>query len=366
MISFLDLHKINARFKDEFTLQFTKFLDSGNYILGDSVTTFESNFANYCGTKYCIGTGNGLDALTLIFKGYIELGRINIGDEVIVPANTYIASILSIINAGLKPILVEPDNRSFNISPSEIEKNITPNSKAILMVHLYGQLANVDAIQEIAEKFGLLMIEDAAQAHGAEDLAGKKAGNLSKAGAFSFYPTKNLGALGDAGAVTTNDDALANSIRLLRNYGSSKKYVNDIVGYNSRLDELQAAFLNIKLQYLDEDNNKRRLIASRYLTEINNDKISLPFYSGGKDHVFYTLVLQVADRTHFMEYLYANQVGCLIHYPIAPHKQKALYVYNDLVLPITEEIHNTIISIPISPVMLDEEVNKVINVINLY
>lgn len=366
MIKFLDLHKINLRFKDEFNSQFTNFLDSGTYILGDSVSGFENDFANYCGTKYCVGTGNGLDALTLIFKSYIELGRLKIGDEVLVPANTYIASILSVINTGLKPVLVEPKINTFNISVSEIEKQITPNSKAIMAVHLYGQLAGMDAIQNIAKKHNLLVVEDAAQAHGAENNAGKKAGNLSDASAFSFYPTKNLGALGDAGAVTTNDETLVHCLRLMRNYGSQKKYSNEIVGYNSRLDELQAAFLKIKLKYLDEDNEKRRQIAKRYLAEIKNDNIMLPFYDGSKNHVFYVFVIRVEDRVYFMDYLQKNKVGHLIHYPIAPHRQKALSEYNHLKLPITENIHRTVVSIPISPIMDSVEVDLVINVLNKY
>ena len=366
MIKFLDLHKINVRFRDEFASQFNNFLDSGTYILGDSVSNFERDFANYCGTKYCIGTANGLDALTLIFKSYIELGKLHLGDEVMVPANTYVASILSIINAGLKPIFIEPDNKTFNISVLEIEKQVTPNSKAILAVHLYGQLADMDEIQQIAKTHNLLIIEDAAQAHGAENNVGKKAGNLSDAAAFSFYPTKNLGALGDAGAVTTNDKALEQCLRLMRNYGSSTKYISDIVGFNSRLDELQAAFLKIKLKCLDADNNTRRQIAKRYLAEIKNDKIKLPFYNGSKNHVFYVFVVRVAKREHFMDYLQANKVGCLIHYPITPHHQKALTEYRNSKLPITEHIHKTVLSIPISPIMSRTEVDTVINVLNNY
>ena len=366
MIKFLDLHKINARFQDEFLTQFQAFLDSGRYILGKSVSYFEVNFAQYCGTKYCIGTANGLDALTLIFKGYIELGKLKLGDGVLVPANTYIASILSVINAGLKPILVEPDDKTFNISPSEIEKHITPNSKAILAVHLYGQLADMDAIRRIADKHRLLVVEDAAQAHGAQTKANIKAGNLSNAAAFSFYPTKNLGALGDAGAVTTNEEDLAEYVSIARNYGSSKKYVNLIIGFNSRLDELQAAILNIKLKALDKDNSRRRQIAKQYLSEIKNEKIELPFYDGSKTHIFHVFVVRVNDRKHFIDYLKKNAVGCLTHYPIAPHKQKALDSYKHFVLPITEAIHQSVVSIPISPIMTKEEVNTVINVVNAY
>lgn len=366
MIKFLDLHKINSRFKNEFETQFKTFLDSGFYILGRQVSTFENSFANYCGTKYCIGTGNGLDALTLIFKSYIQLGKLKEHDEVIVPANTYIATILSVINAGLKPVFVEPDSETFNINPSEIEKYITSKTKAILVVHLYGLLAKMKRIQTIANENNLLVIEDAAQAHGAETIDGIKAGNLSDAAAFSFYPSKNLGALGDGGAVTTNDSDLAECITMMRNYGSSKKYVNEIIGFNSRLDEIQAVFLNIKLKYLDADNEKRSVIAKRYYNEIYNEKIKLPKYNQSKDHVFYVFTVCVESRKDFKAYLNKNAIGSLIHYPVAPHHQKALSMYKHLQLPITESIHKTIISIPISPVMTNDEVSKTINVINAY
>ncbi len=374
MIKFLDLHKINSRFKAEFETQFKTFLDSGFYILGKQVSTFENSFANYCGTKYCIGTGNGLDALTLIFKAYIQLGKLKEQDEVIVPANTYIATILSVINAGLKPVFVEPDSETFNINPSEIEKYITPKTKAILVVHLYGQLAEMKRIQTIANENNLLVIEDAAQAHGAvlnskfqiPNSKTQKAGGLSDAAAFSFYPSKNLGALGDGGSVTTNDSDLAKCIRMMRNYGSSKKYVNEIIGFNSRLDEIQAVFLNIKLKYLDADNEKRRVIAKRYFNEIHNENIKLPKYNQSKDHVFYVFTVCVENRNDFKAYLTTNNIGSLIHYPVAPHHQKALSMYKHLHLPITESIHKTIISIPISPVMTNDEVSKTINVINAY
>ena len=366
MIKFLDLHKINARFQNEFSLKFNSFLDSGNYILGKEVTAFENSFAHYCGTKYCIGVANGLDALTLIFKAYTELGKLNLGDEVLVPANTYIASILSVINAGLKPIFVEPDSETFNISTQDLEKKITSNAKAILAVHLYGQLANMDAIQNIAKKHGLIVIEDAAQAHGAENNLGKKAGNLSHAAAFSFYPTKNLGALGDAGAVTTDDSDLEQCIRLMRNYGSAEKYVNKILGFNSRLDELQASILNVKLRYLDSDNERRRQIAKSYISEIDNAKIKLPFFDQSKNHVFHIFVVRVENRIHFMDYLNANDIGYLLHYQIPPHKQKAFSKYNHLKLPITEAIHESVVSIPMSPVMTDLEVDRVIKVLNSY
>ncbi|WP_040251527.1 DegT/DnrJ/EryC1/StrS family aminotransferase [Psychroserpens mesophilus] len=367
MIPFLDVHKVNARFEDEFNSKFKSFLNSGHYILGSEVSSFETNFASYCGTTHCIGVANGLDALTLIFKSYIELGKLQLNDEILVPANTYIASILSVINAGLRPVFVEPDAATFNISPSEIEKQITPQVKGILVVHLYGQLADMKRINSIAKTHHLLVVEDAAQAHGAVATSeGRKAGNLGDAAGFSFYPSKNLGALGDAGAVTTNNTELAEKIRLLRNYGSSKKYVNDTLGINSRLDELQAVFLNIKLRHLDEDNKIRRAIAKTYLNEILNNKIELPEYDNSENHVFHVFVVRVQDRFAFTTYLDSQHIGYLIHYPIAPHKQKALSIYKSLHLPVTDSIHETVVSIPISPVMTNEDVQTIINALNQY
>ncbi|MDG5492654.1 DegT/DnrJ/EryC1/StrS aminotransferase family protein [Psychroserpens sp. SPM9] len=367
MIKFLDLNKINTRFEDELASWFKTFLNSGYYIKGDEVKHFEYNFAKYCGTKHCIGVANGLDALTLIFKAYIELGKLAPGDEVLVPANTYIASILSVINSGLKPVFIEPDEATFNISPLEIENHITAQTKAILAVHLYGQLADMDAINTLAKQHHILVVEDAAQAHGAVlSSEEKKAGNLSDAAGFSFYPTKNLGALGDAGAVTTNDDDLAACIKLLHNYGSSKKYTNEKIGINSRLDELQAGFLNIKLKHLDADNTIRVRIAQQYLKAIDNPKIKLPFYNFSDNHVFHVFVVRVNDRSKFISYLEDKGIGYLIHYPIAPHHQKALLPYKSLYLPITEAIHETVVSIPLSPVMSSEEIETIINALNLY
>ena len=366
MIKFLDLHKINARFEDEFKSEFNTFLKSGRYILGDGLKLFESNFANYCGTKYCIGTANGLDALTLIFKGFIELGKLKKNDEVLVPANTFIASILSILQANLKPIFVEPEEDTFNISVTELEKKITSKTKAIVAVHLYGQLAYMEAINSLAKKYNLLVIEDTAQAHGAADFSRNKAGSLSHAAAFSFYPAKNLGALGDGGAITTNDKELNKMILQLRNYGSSSKYVNDCVGVNSRLDEIQAMFLDVKLKNLDTDNSRRQEIAKRYLSEIDNEKILLPFYNGSLNHVFYVFVVRVKNRTHFIDHLYKNNIESLVHYPIAPHKQKALKDYSELSLPITEALHDEVVSLPISPVLEIKEVDQVIKIVNSF
>lgn len=365
MIKFLDLQKINAVYQESFQEKLKLVLDKGWFILGDQVQSFETNFANYCETKYCIGVGNGLDALVLIFKGYIQLGKLQKGDEVIVPANTYIASVLAILQADLIPVLVEPRLETYNINPDLIAYKITSKTKAILAVHLYGQLAEMEKINAIAKEHNLLIIEDAAQAHGAASNQ-LRAGNLSNAAAFSFYPGKNLGALGDAGAITTNDESLANVLYSLRNYGSEKKYHNEFIGTNSRLDELQAAFLNVKLPYLDSDNEQRKAIAKRYLSEIKNDKIILPTWDLSDNHVFHLLVIRTNNREQFQNYLSENEIETMIHYPIPPHKQKAFATWNSLSFPITEQIHNEVLSLPISPIMTDEEVDFVIETINNY
>ncbi|MBP1839521.1 DegT/DnrJ/EryC1/StrS family aminotransferase [Formosa algae] len=366
MIKFLDLHKINARFHPEFQTRFQQFLDSGYYILGKGVSTFEEEFSAFCGTKYAVGVGNGLDAITLILKGYIALGKLQENDEVLVPANTYIASVLGILQAGLQPVLVEPDLDTYNICVSDLNTKITTKTKAVLVVHLYGQLANMDAVQHVANQHNLLIIEDAAQAHGAVYKDGRTAGNLGDAAAFSFYPSKNLGALGDGGAVTTNHLDLANTIKKLRNYGTKSKYVNELAGCNSRLDEIQALFLSVKLHQLNADNDVRRKIANRYLSNIENNKIILPLYTGSKSHVFHLFVVRVNNRDNFTSYLLKHQIETLNHYPIPPHKQEALLGFNHLKLPITEQIHNTIVSLPISPVMKTHEVDYLINVLNAY
>lgn len=365
MIKFLDLYKINQPYEALFQEKLKTFLDKGWYILGNEVETFEQNFAHYCGTKFCIGVGNGLDALTLIFKGYIELGKLQKGDEIIVPANTYIASILAILQADLIPVLVEPDEKTFNLNSVLIAEKITPKTKAILVVHLYGQLAEMKQINWIAKENNLLVVEDAAQAHGAK-LENKSAGNFGNAAGFSFYPSKNLGALGDGGAITTNDSDLAEILFSLRNYGSEVKYHNDFIGVNSRLDELQAGFLNVKLPNLDQDNSKRIAIAKRYLAEIKNDKIALPFYDDSKNHVFHLFVIQVQNRTKLQNYLMENGIQTQIHYPIPPHKQKALPQFNHLSFPITEKMQDEVLSLPMSPVMTDDEVDFVINVVNQF
>lgn len=366
MIKFLDLHKINARFETGFQQKFKECLNSSRYIMGDEVKAFENNFAAYCGTSHCIGTSNGLDALMLIFRGYIELGILKKGDEILVPANTYIASMFSIIHTGLKPVLIEPEIETYNINTVEIKKHISPKTKAVLAVHLYGQLADMMTINELAKAHDLLVIEDAAQAHGALSENGKKAGNLSDAAAFSFYPSKNLGALGDAGAVTTNNSELASIVSELRNYGSNEKYIHSSLGFNNRLDEIQAAFLNCKLISLDSDNDRRRVIAKRYISEIKNNKIGLPYYNNSINHVFHVFVILVDNRDDLIDYLSRNKVETLVHYPIPPHKQEALQSFKCLQLPITEKIHKTTVSIPMSPVLTDDEVAQIINLLNTY
>jgi len=366
MIPFLDLHKINARFESDFQNRFKAFLDSGHYILGNSVTAFENEFAAYCGTSHCIGVGNGLDALRLILEGYKILGRLKEGDEVLVASNTYIATILAIKQAGLVPVLVESESKTFNFDLNALKAAINSKSKAIMPVHLYGQLSPMQDINAMAKSYNMLVIEDAAQSHGARNHDGVRAGNLGNAAGFSFYPTKNLGALGDGGAVTTNDEELANLIRMLRNYGAAKKYVSKYLGINSRLDEIQAAFLRCKLPTLDADNNRRREIASRYLSEINNSKIVLPIFKGGEDHIFHLFVVLVEDRDDFIEFLKRNEIGTLVHYPVAPHRQEALSAFSHLSFPVTEKIHREIVSIPVSPILTETQVSRIISVLNSY
>ncbi|WP_299128916.1 DegT/DnrJ/EryC1/StrS family aminotransferase [uncultured Winogradskyella sp.] len=369
MIKFLDLHKINNRFRDEFEAAFSKCLEDTHFILGENVAKFEVEFAQYCGTTYCIGTANGLDALTLILKGYIELGKLKKGDKVIVPANTFIATVLSVLHAELQPVFVEPNPHTYNLDGKHLETTINEDTdntiKAIIMVHLYGQLADLEGINKLVKRHQLLLIEDAAQAHGAFSELGK-AGAISNAAAFSFYPSKNLGALGDGGAITTNDKRLQETVKLLRNYGSHKKYKNELIGHNSRLDDLQAAFLRIKLKALEADNTKRRAIAKAYINGINNPKLKLPFYDGSENHVFYAFVVEVEDREDFIGFLNKNEIQWLIHYPIPPHQQKALSQFCHLKLPVTEQIHKRILSLPMSPVMTTAELKTVISILNTY
>jgi len=362
MIKFLDLNKINQPYENAFQNKLKSVLDSGWYILGDEVKLFEKNFAAYCDAKHCIGVGNGFDALTLIYKAYIQLGKMKKGDEVIVPANTYIATILAIIQADLVPVLVEPKLETYTINPNLIADKINSKTRSILVVNLYGQLAELDSINEIANKNNLIVVEDSAQSHGAI-LNDSKSQNTQ---AFSFYPGKNLGAIGDAGAVVTNDDQLAEVLLSLRNYGSQVKYYNDFIGVNSRLDELQAAFLNVKLPNLDAENQIRKNIAKRYLLEINNENIILPFWDFSDNHVFHLFVIRTSKRKELKDYLKQNGIETLIHYPVAPHRQQAFEYWSNLHLPITEKIHDEVLSLPISPVMTEVEIDFVIQKLNAW
>ena len=365
MIKFLDLQKINALHKDELLKAFNRVLDSGWYIMGTELEQFETEFATYCGTKHAIGVANGLDALILIIRAYKEMGFMKDGDEIIVPANTYIASILAITSNNLVPVLVEPDIVTYNIDPMLIEAKITSKTKAILPVHLYGQLCDMTKINKIAQKHNLKIIEDCAQAHGAI-FNDKKAGNWGDAAGFSFYPGKNLGALGDGGAITTNNDELATCIRALMNYGSHIKYQNLYKGVNSRLDELQAALLSVKLKHLDSETAIKRVIAHKYCAEITNPKIILPKKNDDYAHVWHLFVIRTENRNDLQQYLTDNGIQTVIHYPIPPHKQKAFQELNHENFPISEAIHNTVISLPLSPVMTFSEVETIIKLINSF
>ena len=364
-IPFLDLKKINQRYKVDFKKAFNELLESGWYLLGKKIDSFEADFNQYCGTKHCIGVANGLDALILILEAYKALSKIKEGDEVIVPANTYIASILAISKAGLKPILVEPNLSDYLLDTSLIESHISPNTKAIMAVHLYGQVCEMDTINQIAKKYNLLVIEDAAQAQGAI-YKGKKTGNLADAAGFSFYPGKNLGALGDAGCVTTNDDELAEKIRCIRNYGSKIKYEHIEKGINSRLDEIQAALLSIKLKTLDADNNHRKMVADYYLQNIKNQHVKVSKPNTTEGHVWHVFPVMVPERDKFQNFLNENGIQTVIHYPKAPHKQLAYSELSNLELPITEQIHNEIISLPISPILSDLEMKYIVHIVNQY
>lgn len=366
-IPFLDLKKINSFHKIEIQNAILRVVESGCYIKGNEVETFERELAKYCGVKYTIGVANGLDALRLIFRAYIELGVLNEGDEIIVPANTYIASILSITENRLCPILVEPDINTYNIDFDKIESKITSRTKAIMVVHLYGRVCWSEKLVEIAEKYSLKIIEDNAQAIGAEKQL-IKTGAFGDAAGFSFYPGKNLGAMGDAGAVVTNDEILANTVRSIANYGSEKKYINKFKGLNSRLDEIQAAILNVKLKYLDKENNERRKIACEYLKNIKNEKIILPNISNDvKQNVWHLFVLRTSLRNELQEYLLLNNVQTLIHYPIPPHLQDAYRTdFCSGKFNITEKISEECLSIPIYPYMSHKEVLSIIKLINKF
>jgi len=365
MINFLNLKAVNAQYEEELKIVCARVIDSGWYIMGQELIDFEQRFASFCGTKHAIGVANGLDALILILRAWKEQGKIQDGDEIIVQANTYIASILAITANNLTPVLVEPDPNTFNLSVEGVNAAITSKTKVILPVHLYGQLSPMPEIMDIANKNGLLVLEDCAQSHGAH-LDGQKAGNWGHAAGFSFYPGKNLGALGDAGAITTNDSELAEVLKALRNYGSHKKYENIYVGINSRLDEIQAAMLNVKLKYIENETVRRQEIATQYLNKIKNKLVKLPSVSHPSAHVWHLFVVQCENRLSLQNWLEKNEVQSLIHYPIPPHKQKAYAEMNNVSLPLTEYIHEHVLSIPLDPTMSQNDIDKVIKVLNEY
>lgn len=364
-VKFLDLQKVNGRYSKEFEKVAKDVIETGWYLKGKETELFENNYASFIGTKYAIACGNGLDALTLILMAYINLGIMQPGDEIIVPANTYIASILSISRAGLTPVLVEPNPLTLQIDDRLIQEKITSKTKGVMIVHLYGQNSYTDRIGEICRNNNLKLIEDNAQAQGAF-FNGERTGSFGDAAGHSFYPGKNLGALGDAGAVTTNDKQLADSIRALGNYGSEKKYIFEWKGVNSRMDELQATLLNCKLPYLDKDNEKRREIARRYFQELKNNKITLPSTSIGPDNVFHIFPVFSEERNKLQEHLKSKDIETLIHYPVPPHKQQCYKEWNNLSFPITEKIHAQELSLPISPVMTEDEVSYVIDSLNSF
>lgn len=361
MIKFLDLHAINEQYRDAIDARIKEVLDSGWYLQGNQNEIFNQHFAEYCGTNYALGVANGLDALHLIIKGY----GFGAGDEIIVPANTYIASILAISQNGCAPVLVEPDESTFNIDSKLIEAHITTKTKAILIVHLYGQAVQMEPIWALAKKYNLKIIEDAAQAHGAI-YNGARVGALGDAAAFSFYPGKNLGCLGDGGAITTNDGSLHKRVSALANYGSHVKYKNKYKGVNSRLDEIQAAVLDVKLQSLDVDNARRRSIAMFYRQNISNPNVMLPQLYAESAHVWHVFVVRVKHRPAFQAYLTEQGIQTLIHYPTPPHKQQAYSEWNHLSFPITEQIHREVVSLPISPVMSDADAKLVVKIVNSY
>lgn len=365
MIKFLDLKKLNTQYEIELKEAANSVIDSGWYLMGKELEAFELNYAAFCGTKYALGVANGLDALRLIFKAYIELGMMKKGDEVIVPANTYIASVLAISDNDLVPVFVEPNMATYNLDNKLIEKAITQKTKAILTVHLYGQISIDAEMIAICKKHHLKLIEDGAQSHGAT-WNGKFSGGIGDAAGHSFYPGKNLGALGDAGAVTTNDEGLFKVIKALSNYGSVKKYENLYQGLNSRLDEIQAAFLNVKLKYIQKDIEARREVANYYLENIKNPEILLPTMLSEEGHVWHLFVIKTRKRVELQKHLSDNEIQTLIHYPIPPHKQEAYEAYNNLSFPITEQIHEEVLSLPLSAIITKEDINKIVKVLNDY
>lgn len=366
MVDFLDLGAVNRQLREELHAAAARVIDSGWYVNGPELAAFEREFAAYCGARHCIGVGNGLDALTLILRAWLELSRIRPGDEVIVPANTYIASVLAITENGLTPVLVEPEEVSFNLDRRGIEAVLTDRTRVLLPVHLYGRLADMPSIRALAEEHGLLVLEDAAQAHGAS-LGERKAGSWGHAAGFSFYPGKNLGALGDAGAITTDDAELADVVRALRNYGSHEKYRNAYKGVNSRLDEIQAAMLRVKLKHLDTQTAQRRGVARAYLTSIRNPLIALPDWGEESQHVWHLFVVRCAQREALQQHLAAEGVQTLIHYPTPPHRQDAYYSeLGALDLPLTEQLHREVLSLPMGPTLTEADVQRVISAVNAF
>ncbi|WP_099464879.1 DegT/DnrJ/EryC1/StrS family aminotransferase [Parabacteroides provencensis] len=365
MVKFLDLKQITDKYSLEIHDAISRVIDSGWYLQGIENQKFETNYAAYIGSSYCVGVANGLDALYWILRAYIEMGIMSEGDEIIVPANTYIASILAITDNNLKPVLVEPSLDTYQIDDARIEEAITNRTKGIMIVHLYGQCAYTDNIGKLCEKYNLKLIEDNAQAHGCR-FSGRKTGSLGDASGHSFYPGKNLGALGDGGAITTNDKDLAELIRALANYGSAKKYVFKYRGRNSRLDEIQAAVLDVKLKYLDQNNAMRKEIATYYMQYISNPKIILPKVEDWNSHVFHLFTIRSAERDILQEYLTKQNIQTLIHYPIPPHKQECYKEWNHLSFPITEQIHREILSIPMGPCLTKAEQEQIVLALNQF
>lgn len=362
-VPFLSLKEITNKYSEEIHEAASRVIDSGWYLLGEENKRFEKNYAKYIGTKYCVGVANGLDALILILRSYIELGVMKPGDEIIVPANTYIATILAITENGLVPVFVDPNILTLEIDDSLIESKISSKTKGIMIVHLYGNCAYTEKIGTLCKKYNLKLMEDNAQAHGCK-FNGKLTGSLGDAAAHSFYPGKNIGALGDAGAVTTNDKILAETIRSLANYGSYEKYVFKYTGRNSRLDEIQAAILDVKLKHLDEDIELRKIVAKKYISGIKNPKIKIPVVNDWEQRAFHLFPVFCSERDALHKYLSEKGIGTNIHYPIPPHKQECYKDYNNISLPITEKIHNEELSLPMSPCLTDEQINYVIETIN--
>jgi dTDP-4-amino-4,6-dideoxygalactose transaminase len=360
-IPFLDLRRVNARWDGEINAAVASVLERGTYVAGPEVASFEDAFARYCGTRHCVAVGNGSDALRLL----LQASGLSPGDEVLVPANTFIATIFAIVAAGLRPVLVEPDPLTFLMDPAHASRSITARTRAIMAVHLYGRCAGIEALAELADEHRVLLFEDAAQAHGASS-GTTMAGAFGVAAGFSFYPTKNLGALGDGGAITTSRDDLARDLRALRDYGSDSKNVHRLSGSNSRLDELQAAVLRVKLRHLDEDNGRRRQIAATYLERVRNPRIVLPAAVAPQSHVWHLFVVRTRDREALRAHLDHGGIGTAVHYPVPPHHQRALASFRELPLPVAEELHREVLSLPLHPALTDAEVAQVVDALNAF